>query len=242
MVFFACARTVAMWHRTGRRLAAALLTRAQDLARFPGVAADASLHVIGADEAGVGAVAGPVVAAAACITTEFGAPLPLLFDSKQLSRQQRHAAFDELVTHAGVLWHAAVVPPEVVLAQGSFVARMTALASAAEGAVKRAQAGGGGDVAPAVLVDGAEVPRVLRLRYKHVVALPKGDTVSQSIAAASIIAKVLRDNDMLRHDAAWPQYGFASHCGYFTPAHRAAVKTHGACPIHTQSQEQLASA
>jgi ribonuclease HII len=82
-----------------------------------------------------------------------------------------------------------------------------------------------------VLVDGLPVKSI---RWPQT-ALVKGDARSYSIAAASVLAKVTRDRLMLEFDRQWPAYGFAGHKGYGTPAHLAALATHGPCPIHRRS-------
>ena len=86
-----------------------------------------------------------------------------------------------------------------------------------------------------LLVDGLKLPHPSIPSLKII----KGDTLSQSIAAASIIAKVTRDRIMIEYDAQWPQYGFKQHKGYSTPQHLAAIAEHGPCPLHRCSFEPI---
>jgi ribonuclease HII len=88
-----------------------------------------------------------------------------------------------------------------------------------------------------ILVDGMKLPGT-SIPHEKII---QGDAKSQSIAAASIIAKVTRDNLMQEYHQQWPQYGFDSHKGYATPQHLEALKQHGPCPIHRLSFEPIKS-
>lgn len=180
-------------------------------------------RVAGVDEAGRGPLAGPVMAAA--VVFPAGVPrglAALLDDSKALSPARREAAF------AALREAAAAGRAELALAAASAaeigrlnILRATHLAMAR--AVARLPAAPG-----LVLVDGNQAPPL-----PHPVrCVVGGDARSLSIAAASIIAKVVRDRAMARLDARWPQYGFAAHAGYATARHRAALAEHGPCPHH----------
>lgn len=185
--------------------------------------AGAGARVAGVDEAGRGPLAGPVMAAAVV----FPAGVPrglgaLLDDSKALSAAAREAAFAALQAAA------AQGRAEIALAAASAaeigrlnILRATHLAMAR--AVARLPR-----VPSLALVDGNQPP-ALPCPVRCVVG---GDALSLSIAAASIVAKVVRDRAMARLDARWPAYGFASHAGYATARHRAALALHGPCPHH----------
>lgn len=170
--------------------------------------------IAGADEAGRGACAGPLVAAAVVLD----GPLPGVTDSKLLSPQARDRAFD-LIHESARAVEVIVISPADVDHLGVQEANLTALRRA----IARLS------VRPGyVLTDGFAVPGL----DVESLAVWKGDRVSASIAAASVIAKVTRDRMMLELDSQFPQYGFAKHKGYVTAAHTAALRTHGPCQHH----------
>lgn len=181
----------------------------------------------GLDEAGRGPLAGPVVAAAVMfpiewLRGEFPSELAKLNDSKQLTEAQREHYFAWLTARAEVRYAIAEANPELIdrinILQATHRAMNDALARLTP--------------APAhVLVDGL---RVKSLRFPQT-PLVKGDALSYSIAAASVLAKVTRDRQMVAFDREFPGYGFAEHKGYGTPAHLAAIARLGACPIHRRS-------
>ncbi len=176
-------------------------------------------RVAGVDEAGRGAMAGPVVAAAVILPPE--AELELVADSKQLSARQREAAYQEIRARA-VSWAVGVVDAEMV-------DRLNVL-RAAHLAMRRALVGlrPGPDFA---LVDGPE-PEGLDTPHRAVI---HGDALSPLIGAASIVAKVSRDRIMERLDLLYPGYDLARHKGYCTQAHRQAVQQRGPTVIHRRS-------
>jgi ribonuclease HII len=180
-------------------------------------------RVAGVDEAGRGPLAGPVLAAA--VVFPHGVPpalAALLDDSKRLKPAAREAAFAAL--------HIAAARGEAELAIGAAsvteIGRLNIL-RAAHLAMHRAVARLGRPPGLA-LVDGNQPPP-LACPVRCVIG---GDGLSLSIAAASILAKVVRDRAMARLDPRWPAYGFAAHAGYPTARHRAALATHGASPHH----------
>jgi len=183
--------------------------------------------VAGADEAGRGPLAGPVVAAAVLFPVEWistGLPAEYegLNDSKQLTAAQREKYFALLTGGMAVRFAVARIDAETI--------DVIDILRATHRAMNQALA----ELHPApehVLVDGL---RVESLRFPHT-ALVKGDARSFSIAAASILAKVTRDRLMLEYDRQYPTYGFAQHKGYGTARHRAALAEHGPCPIHRRS-------
>jgi len=180
-------------------------------------------RVAGLDEAGRGPLAGPVTAAAVV----FLAPPPvalarLLDDSKKLTAARRDAAFAALLDAAreGLLEHA------IAAASAAEIGRLNIL-RASQLAMQRALARLP-SLPDLALVDGNQPPR-LPCAVRAVVG---GDAASFSIAAASILAKVIRDRAMARLDRRWPGYGFAAHQGYPTAAHRAALAQRGPTPHH----------
>ena len=181
----------------------------------------------GVDEAGRGPLAGPVVAAAVILPEGFRHDF--LNDSKQLTERRRDAIFAEITASSEIRWAHSVV-------ESHEIDRLNILRATHE-AMRRAVAKL--DPQPQhVLIDGLPV-RPFPLPQT---ALVGGDALSFSIAAASVIAKVMRDRIMLEHDARFPGYDFARHKGYGTPQHLAALKQHGPCPIHRRSFQPVRQA
>jgi len=180
-------------------------------------------RVAGLDEAGRGPLAGPVTAAAVVFRGPPPAALArLLDDSKKLTAARRDAAFAALLDAArdGLLEHA------IAAASAAEIGRLNIL-RASQLAMQRALARLP-SLPDLALVDGNQPPR-LPCAVRAVVG---GDAASFSIAAASILAKVIRDRAMARLDLRWPGYGFAAHQGYPTAAHRAALARLGPTPHH----------
>ncbi len=184
-------------------------------------------RIAGVDEAGRGPLAGPVVAAAVVFPPDWierGIPAALrdLNDSKKLSPSRRDGYFSILSGSVEVLSAIAIVEADEIdrlnILRATHAAMLRALAALPE------EPGH-------VLVDGLRV-EVIRLPQTAIV---KGDGLSYSIAAASVLAKVTRDRLMVQHDRTWPGYGFAVHKGYPTPAHLRALSELGPCPIHRRS-------
>jgi ribonuclease HII len=180
---------------------------------------DAPGLVAGVDEAGRGPLAGPVVAAA--VILDELKPIRGLKDSKVLTEKRREALFDEIRAKA-LCCSIAEASVDEIDTLNILHATMLAMRRAVEGL----------RLLPAkVLVDGNRLP-VLRVPAEAIV---KGDAKIKSISAASILAKVHRDRLCSVLDEAHPQYGFATHKGYPTPEHLAALRAHGACAVHRRS-------
>jgi ribonuclease HII len=185
------------------------------------------VRVAGIDEAGRGPLAGPVVAAAVLFQREFveresQASLVRLTDSKQLSESLRETFFE-------LLYASDAVEIGVGVAGVAEIDRINIL-RATHAAMKRAA---DALVSPpdVILVDGRPVPG-LPVQSESIV---KGDSLSLSIAAASIVAKVTRDRLMKKLDVAYPEYGFARHKGYGTQAHIQALLEYGPTPEHRKT-------
>jgi ribonuclease HII len=175
--------------------------------------------VCGVDEAGRGPLAGPVVAAA--VILDPARPIAGLNDSKKLSEKKRDALAVEIREKA-LAWCVAEASVEEIDELNILWASMLAMQRAVAGlSVKPVSA----------LVDGNRCPKL----EVPVEAVVKGDGKIASIAAASILAKTVRDAGMLALHAQYPQYGFDRHMGYPTAAHCAALAEHGASPVHRKT-------
>ncbi|MEZ5097697.1 MAG: ribonuclease HII [Nocardioides sp.] len=172
--------------------------------------------IAGVDEAGRGACAGPLVAAAAVLRP--AGTIPGLADSKLLTPAARERCYAQITRRARA-WSVVVIEAEECDRLGMHVANIEALRRAVALL----------DVRPAYVltdgfpVDGLDAPGL---------AVWKGDRVAACIAAASVLAKVTRDRLMTGLDARWPAYDFKTHKGYVTEVHNAALAEHGPCPIH----------
>ena len=177
--------------------------------------------VAGADEAGRGACAGPLVVAAAVLATSRRAEIPDLADSKLLTPLVREQVYDAVVARA-VAWSVVIVPPDEVDRRGLHVTNVEAMRRA----LARLELTPGYVLTDGFPIAGLGVPGL---------AMWKGDRVAACIAAASVIAKVTRDRIMVELHEKWPGYDFASHKGYVTPEHQQALHRHGPSPIHRRS-------
>jgi ribonuclease HII len=175
--------------------------------------------IAGVDEAGVGPMAGPVVAAAVIFEPEHF--IKGVHDSKQLSHEKRESLFPQIREQALALG-VGIAGPDEVDELNVYWAAMLASERALAALGRRPDH---------VLVDGRLIPN-LKLPQTKIVG---GDRKSFCIAAASIIAKVTRDRMMVEYDAEYPGYGFASHKGYCTADHFAALAALGPTPIHRRS-------
>ncbi len=176
-------------------------------------------YVAGVDEVGRGPLAGPVVSAAVILDKD---NFPDgLNDSKKLTEQKREALFGEILSSSHVAWASlnAKTIDEINIREASLRAMEIAVESL--------------PLSPdEVLIDGRDVPQAL---VGVGTAYVKGDARSCSIAAASVVAKVIRDRMMKQAGALFPEYGFAGHKGYGSKSHIEAIKAHGPCPLHRRS-------
>jgi ribonuclease HII len=177
-------------------------------------------RIAGLDEVGRGPLAGPLVACA-CILPE-----NLFFkginDSKLLQQPKRGALYHQLINHPDVLYGIGIVSVEIIDKINIYQASLLAMAQALDQL----------PIEPDLLLaDG------LKLHYKTIPCekIIKGDRLSQSIAAASIIAKETRDAIMVKYHDQYPDYSFHEHKGYSTKKHQKSIELHGVCPIHRKS-------
>ena len=183
--------------------------------------------VAGIDEAGRGACAGPLVVAAVAFGPRGLAGLRGVADSKALTAKAREKAYDEVVATA-LAWHAVVIPSTEIDELGLHVCNIAGMRRALAGLACQ----------PAyVLTDGFAV----RGLGVPALAMWKGDEVAACVAAASVVAKVTRDRIMRDLHLRYPEYGFARHKGYSTPAHMKALGAHGPCPEHRRSFVNVSS-
>ena len=178
--------------------------------------ADGVKLVCGVDEAGRGPLAGPVCAAAVILPPEL--VIPGLNDSKKLTDKKRRELYDVITAEAvsyGIAFASEKEIDEINILQATFLA----MARAMEKLTPQPEI---------ALIDGNRA-KDFGLPVRTIV---KGDSLSASIAAASILAKVTRDRLMEQYDEAYPQYGFAIHKGYGTKRHYEALREFGPSPIH----------
>ena len=175
--------------------------------------------IAGVDEAGRGPLAGPVVAAAVILDDR--QPIRGLGDSKVISPRRRERLFDEIRAKA-LACCIAEASVEEIDQLNILQATLLAMRRAVEGLRL---------VPQRVLVDGNRLPTL----KVPAAAIVKGDALVPAISAASILAKVHRDRLCLALHDTWPAYGFAAHKGYPTADHLAALRQHGACPVHRRS-------
>jgi ribonuclease HII len=177
--------------------------------------------VAGADEAGRGACAGPLVVGAVMLPTGRQGQVPGLADSKLLTPAARDRVYAQVVKRA-LAWTAVVIPASEVDRIGLHKANIEGMRRAVAGLCVR----------PAyVLTDGFPVAGI----GAPGLAMWKGDQVAACIAAASVIAKVTRDRMMIAMHDDFPAYGFAGHKGYITREHQVALTEHGPCAQHRRS-------
>lgn len=174
------------------------------------------LSLAGVDEAGRGPLAGPVVAAACILDPAW--PILGLNDSKKLTPSGRNRLYHQILEHAAA-WQVGLASPATIDEINILQATCQAMRQAIQAL----------DIKPDLLLIDA-----VRLEGTNLPVWPiiRGDGLSVSIAAASILAKVTRDRLMDEYDRQYPEYGFAQHKGYGTPQHYEALMKFGPCPIH----------
>ena len=177
---------------------------------------------IGLDEAGRGPLAGPLVVAG--VVFPIGYDSKDIYDSKKVSEKRRKELFSEIITDA-LFFDFRIVTPKEIDELNIYQATKKAMAEIAN------------QYEVSVVLTDA-MPLDIK---SEVISLVKGDQKSCSIAAASIIAKVLRDMLMDTYDCVYPEYGFSKHKGYPTKMHLEALQKHGAVPIHRKSYGPVAS-
>ncbi len=176
--------------------------------------------VCGVDEAGRGPLAGPVCAAAVILPEDI--EIDGLNDSKKLTEKKREALFD-VIKEKALAYSIAYATVEEIEEFNILEATFMAMNRAIDSLKTKA------DFA---LIDGNREPKGINIPCQTII---KGDAKSQSIAAASVLAKVSRDRLLLEYDKEYPEYNFKKHKGYGTKEHTDLILKHGICPIHRKS-------
>ena len=184
---------------------------------------DGYKRIAGIDEAGRGALAGPVVAAAVILPVD--CEIDGLKDSKQLTPKQRSLLANE-IRNVAISVGVSSVDNRLIEELNILQAALRAMAEAVQQLTPQPDY---------LLVDGSKLPKI----NIPAQAIPKGDNLSLSIAAASVIAKTTRDNLMIEFHQTYPNYGFAQHKGYPTAQHRQAIAQFGASAIHRNTFKLL---
>lgn len=195
-------------------------------------------YIFGLDEAGRGPMAGPLVAAAVCLplddTESLMTTLKGVKDSKNMTRNQREKVFT-VIQETALAWGigevAALEMPKINnMTKVTYIAMQRALKNAFTDTITKP------DV---LLVDYLRLPD-----YEDTIqeSLVRGESVSLSIAAASVLAKVYRDQKMIAYAKEYPDYGFEKHKGYITSAHKRALQTYGPCAIHRMNYAPVQNA
>jgi ribonuclease HII len=183
--------------------------------------------VAGADEAGRGACAGPLVVAAAVLPAGRRGEIDGLTDSKLLTPLARERIYAEVVARADA-YAVVIIPPGEIDSRGLHVCNLAGMRRALAQLPQRPEY----VLTDGFKVDGLDAPGL---------AVWKGDQVAACVAAASVLAKVTRDRIMVELHDTWPHYGFAEHKGYATPEHSAALRAHGPCRVHRYSYANVAA-
>jgi ribonuclease HII len=185
------------------------------------------VHVAGADEAGRGACAGPLVVAAAILPQGKRGEIEGINDSKLLTERARERIFDQ-VTARALAYSVVVIPPADIDRLGLHVCNVAGMRRAFAGLAQRPDY----VLTDGFRVDGIGVPAL---------AVWKGDQVAACVSAASVLAKVTRDRMMRELAKEWPEYGFSDHKGYSTAEHTAALSEFGPSPHHRMSYVNVAA-
>ncbi|MBQ9267860.1 MAG: ribonuclease HII [Clostridia bacterium] len=197
------------------------IQRLEELSKFEKEYYAKGFHLIcGIDEAGRGPLAGPVVAGAVILPE--GALIEGVNDSKKLSEKKREKLYD-VITEQALAWAVGIVDNNVIDEINILEATRKAMKMAIDGLSVKPDY---------ILIDAEKKVDTGGIPYLPII---KGDALSISIAAASILAKVTRDRMMYEYDKVFPMYGFAKHKGYGTKAHIEAIQENGLCMIHRKT-------
>ena len=192
-------------------------------------------HAIGVDEAGRGPLAGPVVCAAFLLLDDNIPSTALVADSKAMTEAQREESYELLIKQTNIIYATSIIShieiDEINILQASLLGMKRATESVLAQLNARKDLNTNNIMCKA-LIDGNKIPENMPIESQYVI---KGDSFIYSIAAASILAKVVRDRLMRAYDLTYPLYNFAQHKGYPTFQHRTLLFQHGPCDIHRRS-------
>lgn len=177
-------------------------------------------YICGIDEAGRGPLAGPVVVASVIMPQD--SMIEGVNDSKKISEKKREKVYEEIIKEA-ISYGVGIIDENKIDEINILQATKLGLTNS----IKELKV-----IPDIILVDALRGINTCNIPYKSII---KGDSLSYSIAAASIIAKVTRDRIMLEYDKMYPEYGFEKHKGYGTAKHILAIQEYGICPIHRKS-------
>jgi ribonuclease HII len=206
---------------------------AEDVAAY--IKAHNTKIIVGVDEAGRGTWAGPICAAAAAIPTSWKPP-PDIRDSKKLSRDQMYTIFERYRDHDKIAIGLGLVLSSEIDEIGIDKAQAKAQGQAIKGVLTQL------DHKPFVVVDGINTPAIDFASVEKIMLVPKADALIPAVSLASIYAKVTQIDNMRAFDAAYPDYGFAKHCGYGTKEHKTALMRLGPCQVHRRSYKPVRDA
>ena len=193
-------------------------------------------HVIGVDESGRGSLAGPVVSAAVCSTLD-SLHIQEVNDSKQLSSKIRNEIYSKVQSNSNFIYSVSEIDHKIIDDINILQATMLSMSNCVNKTYELIKLKTNcNDNEIYCIIDGNKCPNKLPIKSKPLV---KGDTLCYSIALASIIAKVTRDNLMIEYDKMWPQYSFAKNKGYPSKDHILAIHKYGPCPIHRLTYKPL---
>jgi len=198
----------------------------QDVERY--IAENNPGTIVGVDEAGRGCMAGPIVAAAAAVSVNWQPPVQLT-DSKDMTVPAMRRIVERFKDDDKVVIGIGITQPADIDANGIDWAQAAAQGDAIRGTFWRLV------YPPFVVVDGINLPQVGTEDCKHIICLPKGDALVPAVSLASVFAKTTQLQLMGEADKLYPGYGFSSHAGYPSKAHKAALAELGPCPIHRKS-------
>lgn len=199
---------------------------------IPAIDDSTAPFVVGSDEVGYGAWAGPVMVAAVAVPRDWKPPVGLT-DSKKMSASSMRRVRSEFLTGtAGTWWAIEQASPAEIDEAGvhRVVYALHEKLLRAAAAWSREAAGG---AEPLVIVDGG-------IAIEGSIALPKADLLVPAVSMASVLAKLARDEHMAERDREYPGYGFAAHVGYGTPTHQEALARLGPCALHRRSYAPIA--
>lgn len=206
---------------------------ASDVASY--IKAHGTSYIVGVDEAGRGNLAGPIVAAAAVVPTNWEAPADVR-DSKKVDHDLMFGIIDRYVNDDRFTLTTGMVFPGQIDEMGIDRAQALAQGIALQEAMQHLE------FRPFVVVDGINLPAIDLAEVEKIMTVPKADALISAVSLASIFAKVTQIGAMQALEKKYPGYGFGKHCGYATKEHKAALMALGPCAAHRKSYRPVREA